>query len=193
MSRRRTTIQDLYYDQAGSDEVMRFGNHLRRVMAAYTPHGIHRIDSLYIRRIQAGHGSKRKLRAEIAANPHLHKLIKGNLIGNLDMLFDRYKRSPAATYIPPGSIVMIRDCEEDRDLRRRYLNDHVRGPYKGDMLSHHAGDLGIVEWYEDSGDLSVCLHDGHHGGGERTYLGHERHSFRHHELEVLWESPWHQS
>lgn len=191
--------KDLYLDQGGTDETMLFGDRLRRVVAAYTPHGIHRMDSLYIRRIRAGHGSKRKLRAEIAANPHLHRLIKENLIENLDRLFDRYKRNPFATYIPPGSVVMIKDCEYDRDLRPRYINDHVRGPYQGDMLSHHAGDIGYVEWYQDSGDLSVCLRSGHVGRdgyieeGRGEYFAHDRATFRHDELEVLWESPWHQS
>lgn len=189
MRKRRINHEDLYLDQAHHHS--RHGD--RVFFAAYTPYGIHTIDSLYMRRIRAGHGSKAKLRAEIAANPHLHKDIKDNLIGNLDNLFNRYKRSPASTYIPPGSFVMIRDCEFDRDLRPRYLNDHVRGPYRGDMLSDHAGDLGVVEWYEASGNLSVCIQDGYHGGGEHTYLGHERATFRHEELEVLWESPYHQS
>lgn len=190
---RRLNLDRIYLDQAMSST--RAGD--RVFTAAYTPYGIHRLDSRYIRRIQSGHGSKAKLRAEIKANPHLHKTIKNNLIGNLDRLFDRYKRCPAMTYIPPGSVVMVKDCEFDRRLTPQYVDDHVRR-LPSDMLGWHVGRIGVIEWYEDSGDLSVCLHDGDHGVGddgrmERTYLGHERATFRHDELEVLWESPYHES
>lgn len=196
---RRLNLDRIYLDQAMSST--RAGD--RVFTAAYTPYGIHRLDSRYIRRIQSGHGSKAKLRAEIKANPHLHKTIKNNLIGNLDRLFDRYKRCPAMTYIPPGSVVMVKDCEFDRRVAPLYASDLVDGKLPenrpSDMLSFHVGRLGYVEWYEDSGNLSVCLRSGRVGRdglieeGLGQYFVHERATFRHDELEVLWESPYHES
>ena len=53
----------------------------------YTPHGIHAIDNEFIRRIVHFRGTRKQrqaLRNEIIHNPHLHGVIKRNLLENLD-------------------------------------------------------------------------------------------------------------
>lgn len=74
-------IDAVYFDQAPYQTNTRIGYHFG---AFYTPLGIQSIDSGYIRRILEGGSDLEDLRWEILTNPHLHPVIKENLISNLD-------------------------------------------------------------------------------------------------------------
>jgi hypothetical protein len=199
---RSPSVQDLYVDQA----MIRTRCEDRHIFAAYTPHGIHGIDSYFIRRIRSGYGSRSVLKREIETCPHLHQTIKGNLLDNLCRLWQHYVKSPGMTFVPEGSIVMVKDCEYDRPVGTALgpLSkwDPVTRTYGPRMLSDYVGQLGTIEWYNDSGRLSVCLRTGYEKDGliaqdigemsgqpYGSYFVHERASFWDSELEVLEYAP----
>ena len=76
-------LNAIYVDQAPSHN--RFG--YASFFTCYTPHGIHAIDNEFIRRIVHFRGTRKQrqaLRNEIIHNPHLHGVIKRNLLETLD-------------------------------------------------------------------------------------------------------------
>jgi len=164
---KRPSIESLYVDQASTCTPLYPGRSHKIVYASYTPHGIHCIDSYFIRRIRSGYGglgAKEALKREIEDCPHLHKTIKDNLLDNLRDGWATYVKEPCATFVPEGSVVMIKDPEYDRPTGTAY---GALSKWDGDvkqwvsrMLSDDAGALGVVEWYSADGSISVMLHDG---------------------------------
>jgi hypothetical protein len=78
-----TSIEDYYWDQARSSTCI--GD--RCISAAYLPYGIKQFDSWYAKQIQLGPESKyskEELEDNIKRNPHLHNVIKTNLLSNLN-------------------------------------------------------------------------------------------------------------
>ena len=61
------------------------------VFSVVTPYGIRKIDSEFAWRICKFNGTYeeyRQLRAEVYSNPHLHIIIKQNLVDNLDRIWN---------------------------------------------------------------------------------------------------------
>ena len=64
-------------------------------MSSYTPYGIKQIESWFITQIQKLGTNKEKYKAQdlenlILRNPHLHEVIKSNLISNLSSYANSY-------------------------------------------------------------------------------------------------------
>jgi hypothetical protein len=77
-------IDAVYVDQAPHHTGCRGYN----FFACYTPEGIRRLDGEFCQRILAYKGGKReyrRIRWAILSNPHLHSVIKQNLLYNLEM------------------------------------------------------------------------------------------------------------
>ena len=72
-------MDKIYVDQATENSY--YGD--RHFFAAYTPVGIKKLDSNYIKAIQEGKVDSDFLTKQIRKNPHLHPLIKENLLYNL--------------------------------------------------------------------------------------------------------------
>lgn len=72
----------MYYDQSPYNS--NYGE--RTFSSAYLPYGIKRFDSFFSNEIRLGNKSKYtkiELKKMIRRNPHLHNLIKENLLDNL--------------------------------------------------------------------------------------------------------------
>jgi hypothetical protein len=69
------SMEELYIDQAI--------NLKWPISTFYTPHGIKLKDANYCKRICRGNENKFKLQDEILKDPHLHVMIKNNLLYNL--------------------------------------------------------------------------------------------------------------
>jgi hypothetical protein len=75
-------MEGVYLDQAP----YRFGYGTYSFRSFYTPSGIKGLDSRFIKRIKAFNGGAKEyyeLRWEIMSNPHLHQVVKDNLLWNL--------------------------------------------------------------------------------------------------------------
>lgn len=66
----------------------------RTFFASYTPYGIKQLDGEYCKRICNLNEDPEKLKKEIKENPHLHKLIKQNLLLNLKNYAKDYVYTP---------------------------------------------------------------------------------------------------
>jgi len=71
---------DHYYIDYSSNCIM-IGN--RKITSSYTWFGIKEIDSWFYRQIESSKFSKKQLEKMIRRNPHLHNVIKTNLLQNL--------------------------------------------------------------------------------------------------------------
>lgn len=77
--KREVPLERYYVDQVvvGPDQV---GD--RWFMSAYTQWGIHVMDSMFIKVIRSGRYTLDQVEAMVLCNPHLHGVIKTNLIEN---------------------------------------------------------------------------------------------------------------
>lgn len=88
---RCTDFESFYIDRATSN-INIYGC---RIMSSYTPYGIKQIESWFITQIQKLGTNKEKYKAQdledlILRNPHLHEVIKSNLILNLNSYANCY-------------------------------------------------------------------------------------------------------
>lgn len=88
---RSTDFENFYIDRASSNTNI-YGC---RIMSSYTPYGIKQIESWFITQIQKLGTNKEKYKAKdlenlILRNPHLHEVIKSNLISNLNSYANSY-------------------------------------------------------------------------------------------------------
>jgi UPF0288 family protein (methanogenesis marker protein 3) len=83
--------REIFRDQAPHSST--FG--WRTISAVWTPTGIKHLDSQFAQRIMKFKGNKKafkELKYEILSNPHLHQVIKHNLVSNLERVFDENRR-----------------------------------------------------------------------------------------------------
>lgn len=87
---KKIKIEDIYVDQ--SQVFVKGFKKCPNIFSSYTAYGIKCIDSEYGRRICDTQEDPKTLEKEIRNNPHLHKIIKDNLIQNLWSYVKKGKR-----------------------------------------------------------------------------------------------------
>lgn len=128
---------DVNFDEICVDQAVRRSTCLdREFVSAYTPWGIRQMDTNYCNLI-GNMPSKEyadKLEKEIINNPHLHDIIKENLLSNLEM------------------------CRKDigSESLKRWQDIEDKKPYPGRtveiLVGHNKGIVGTVIWF-DEGNL----------------------------------------